>query len=197
MAKDYKKISDQLLLEECRENNTRAYDQLFERYFNVLYNFSVTYVKNSAVAEELVMDLMFTIWQKRHELQIDGEVSNYLFRAMKNVLFNFIRRKQLQTTPIEQCPEQQLGQNKSADDELQHKELEQVYQLKLKELSPQRRKIFKLSREEDMTYLQIAENMNLSVNTIKSQMLASLKYFRENLKEHIDITMFLLLILFV
>jgi RNA polymerase sigma-70 factor (ECF subfamily) len=64
-------------------------------------------------------------------------------------------------------------------------------------LSPQRRKIFKLSREEQMTYPQIAESMNLSVNTIKTQMLVSLKHLREGLKEHIDITMFFLLIFFI
>lgn len=197
MAKDYKKLSDQILLKECAQNNLRAYDQLFERYFGVLYNFSLNYVRNTAVAEELVMDLMLTIWQKRHELQIEGEVGNYLFRAMKNVLFNFIRKKQLLTSAIELRPDQHPAESKSADHELQHKELQKVYQLKLKELSPQRRKIFQLSREEDMTYMQIAQDMNLSVNTIKTQMLASLKYFRENLKEYTDITMLLMVILFI
>jgi RNA polymerase sigma-70 factor (family 1) len=197
MAKDYKKLSDQILLGKCREDDTRAYEQLFERYFNVLYDFSLNYVRNSAIAEELVMDLMLNIWQKRYELEIAGEVSSYLFSAMKNTLFNFIRRKQSQTVSIEPALEYRLVEKRSADHELQHKELEQVYQSKLKELSPQRRKIFKLSREEDMTYLQIAKSMDLSVNTIKTQMLASLKYFRENLKEHIDITMLLVLILFI
>jgi RNA polymerase sigma-70 factor (ECF subfamily) len=197
MIKDYTTLSDQILLQKCREDNIKAYDQLFERYFGILYNFSVTYVKNTAVAEELVMDLMFNIWKKRNELQINGEVSVYLFSAMKNVLFNFIRKKELVTTNIELLPEQHPTTDKSADHELHCKELEQVYQLKLNQLSPQRRKIFKLSREEQMTYPQIAESMNLSVNTIKTQMLVSLKHLREGLKEHIDITMFFLLIFFI
>nr|WP_068890136.1 RNA polymerase sigma-70 factor [Pedobacter panaciterrae] len=197
MIKDYAKLSDQILLQECREDNIKAYDHLFERYFGILYNFSLNYVKNTAVAEELVMDLMFNIWKKRNELHINGEVGAYLFSAMKNVLFNFIRKKELITTDIELLTEQHPATNQSADHELHYKELEQVYQIKLNQLSPQRKKIFKLSREEQMTYPQIAESMNLSVNTIKTQMLVSLKHLREGLKEHIDITMFLVLIFFL
>ncbi|NQX53054.1 RNA polymerase sigma-70 factor [Pedobacter panaciterrae] len=196
MIKDYHKLSDHLLLEECRLNNLRAYDQLFERYFGKLYQFSLNYVKNSAVAEELVMDLMFNIWKKRMDLEVTGEFSAYLFTAMKNVMFNHLRKKELLTADISFLPEQAATVSHSADHRLQYKELEQVYQLKLSQLSPQRRKIFKLSREEQMTYPQIAESMNLSVNTIKTQMLVSLKYLRESLKEHIDITILLTVIFF-
>lgn len=196
MTKDYHKLSDHLLLEECRQDNLRAYDQLFERYFGKLYHFSLNYVKNAAVAEELVMDLMFNIWKKRKDLEINGEFSAYLFTAMKNVMFNHLRKKELLTTDISFLPEQAATAGHLADHHLQYKELEQVYQLKLSQLSPQRRKIFKLSREEQMTYPQIAESMNLSVNTIKTQMLVSLKYLRESLKEHIDITILLAVIFF-
>ncbi|ETZ24884.1 hypothetical protein N824_01245 [Pedobacter sp. V48] len=196
MTKDYQKLSDQFLLEECRQDNLRAYDQLFERYFAKLYHFSLNYVKNAAVAEELVMDLMFNIWKKRKDLQINGEFSAYLFTAMKNVMFNHLRKKELLTTDISFLQEQAATVGHLADHCLQYKELEQVYQLKLSQLSPQRRKIFKLSREEQMTYPQIAESMNLSVNTIKTQMLVSLKYLRESLKEHIDITILLAVIFF-
>ena len=196
MTKDYHKLSDHLLLEECRLDNLRAYDQLFERYFGKLYSFSLNYVKNAAVAEELVMDLMFNIWKKRKDLVINGEFSAYLLTAMKNVMFNHLRKKELLTSDINFLPEQAAAAGHLADHRLQYKELEQVYQLKLSELSPQRRKIFKLSREEQMTYPQIAESMNLSVNTIKTQMLVSLKYLRESLKEHIDITILLTVIFF-
>lgn len=196
MIKDYTKLTDQQLLQECRQNDMRAYDQFFERYFGVLYNFSITYVRDTAAAEELVMDLMLNIWQKRAQLDIHGDVAPYLFRAMKNVLFNHIRKKQLVTTSTESLKEQHAVESKFADDELHRKELQQVYQLKLNELSPQRRKIFQLSREEDMTYMQIAESMSLSVNTIKTQMLVSLKFLRESMREHTDITMLLVIIFF-
>lgn len=195
MIKDYTKLSDQLLLEECRLNNTRAYDQLFERYSGVLYNFSLSYVKDATVAEELVMDLMFNIWQKRHRLEINGELGAYLFRAMKNVMFNFIRKRQLSTVNLETLSVELPAENNRADADMEYKDLQRIYQLKINQLSPQRRKIFQLSREEEMTYLQIAEKMSLSVNTIKTQMWITLKYLRENMKEYIDITMLLLFIL--
>lgn len=197
MIKDYQKLSDQLLLQECRRDNRKAYEQLFERYFSVLYDFSNTYIKNNGAAEELVMDLMFSIWQKRHQIEIHGEAGPYLFRALKNMMFNFIRKKELNTTDIGLLPEQYPAEGETADHQLNCKELQQVYELKLSQLSPQRQKIFRMSRDENMTYMEIAKNMGLSVNTIKTQMLVSLKYFRENLKDHTDITILLVLALLI
>jgi len=195
MIKDYTKVPDQLLLEECRLDNTRAYDQLFERYFRVLYNFSLNYVKDAAVAEELVMDLMLKVWQKRHQLEINGDVGAYLFRAMKNVMFNFIRKRQLATVDIDTMSDKLALAENNTDGELEYKELQKVYHLKINQLSPQRKKIFQLSREEEMTYLQIAEKMSISVNTVKSQMLFTLKFLREHMKEYINTTLLLLFIL--
>jgi RNA polymerase sigma-70 factor (family 1) len=191
----FENLPDHLLLNKCQNGDINAYEILFEKYFGVLYDFSLKYIRNTVVAEELVMDLMLNIWLKRSELQIDGELANYLFGAMKNTVFNYLRKKELTTIPIEAAPELNAYQSMSADHGYSSRELEQVYQLKLAQLSPQRKKIFVLSREAEMTYPQIAEKMNISVNTVKSQMLASLKFFRETLKEHIDITMFALLFL--
>lgn len=192
MSKDYTKLSDTLLMQECSEDNLRAFNELFARYFESLYKFSLHYLKHTEVAEELAMDVMHNIWRRRAEIQITGEVKNYLFAAMKNTLFNHIRKKQLATVDIDSLGELEHAKD-AVDEQMAYKELEHLYQLKLEQLSPQRKKIFQLSREEQLTYPQIAERMGLSINTIKSQMLVSLKYLRENMQEHVDITLALLL----
>ena len=192
MAIDYTKLSDQELIQECSRDNMRAFNQLFERYFPALHRFAVNYVKDAAVAEELAMDLMHNIWKKRGMLEIKGGVDHYLFGAMKNVLFNHIRKRALETVNLDELAEVPVSAAQ-ADHQLEYKELEKIYQLKLSQLSPQRRKIFKLSREENMTYPQIAKDMNLSINTIKTQMLVSLRFLRESMNEHMDMTVSLLL----
>jgi len=191
MAIDYTKLSDQELIQECSKDSMRAFNQLFERYFASLYRFTVNYVKDTAIAEELAMDLMHNIWKKRALLEIKGNVDRYLFGAMKNVLFNHIRKRALEMVSIDECELPVLATQ--ADQQLEYKELEKIYQLKLSQLSPQRKKIFMLSREENMTYSQIAKDMNLSINTIKTQMLVSLKFLRESMSEHTDITISLIL----
>lgn len=196
MVVDYAKLTDKELIAECQSDNMRAFNQLFDRYFESFYHFSVAYVKNSEIAEELAMDVMYNIWRKRAQLHIEGEVKNYLFKAMKNTLFNHIRKKEIQTVDLEELPETIAMGHEAVTAALSYKELEKIYQLKLEQLSPQRKKIFKLSREENMTYPQIAEQMDLSINTIKTQMLVSLKFLREQMKEHVDITLAILLFYF-
>ncbi|WP_256009821.1 RNA polymerase sigma-70 factor [Desertivirga xinjiangensis] len=192
MTIDYAELSDQQLIQECSKDNMRAFNQLFERYFALLYSFSIKYVKDSAVAEELAMDLMHNIWKKRGSLEIKGNVDRYLFSAMKNVVFNHIRKNELITVSIDNLSEVPASAIPAPDHNLEYKELEKIYQSKVAQLSPQRKKIFKLSREENMTYPQIAKDMNLSINTIKTQMLVSLKFLRENMNDHIDVTISLL-----
>ncbi|SHF47408.1 RNA polymerase sigma-70 factor [Pedobacter caeni] len=196
MVKDYIKVSDKVLIEECSAGNIKAFNQLFERYFGLLYSFSLRYVKQGEIAEELVMDLMQNIWKKRTELNIKTEVKTYLFSAMKNVLFNHIRKKELVVVDLDILGDAFPASTSTADQNLAYKELEKIYQLKLAELSPQRMKIFKLSREADLTYLQIADQMNLSVNTVKSHMLFSLKFLRENIKESVYVIICLFLFFF-
>jgi len=193
MVKDYSKLADSVLMQECSLDNMLAFNQLFDRYFEPLYRFATTYVKNTDAAEELVMDLMHNIWKKRAQLVIRGEVKIYLFSALKNIVFNHIRKRELQTVAIHTIPEITNFAHTSLEEAIDGKELEKIYQLKLEKLSPQRKKIFKLSREENMTYPQIAEQMNLSINTIKTQMVVSLKYLREQMKEHVDISICLVL----
>lgn len=182
---------------ECSQDNLRAFNQLFDRYFEPLYKFSLSYVKNIEVAEELTMDMMHNIWRKRNTIEIHGEVKHYLFGAMKNVLFNYIKKKQVATVAIEELPETTQLSTEAVAQEIAFKELEKLYHQKLEQLSPQRQKIFRLSREEQMTYPQIAESMNLSINTIKTQMLVSLKFLRENMQEHVDMTLLLIFYLFL
>ena len=74
----------------------------------------------------------------------------------------------------------------TAEERLKYIELEKLYNQKLTELSPQRQKVFRMSREENMTYPQIAKRLDLSVNTVENYMVASLSFFRKHLKEYTD-----------
>lgn len=180
----FKDLSDHLLLKECQQNNLQAYDVLFYRYSSKLYTFSLRYLKDETVAEELVMDVLFYLWQKRQEIDIQGELSSYLFRAIRNAIINHFRKKVIVAVGIYVLTEEATLEVRSADYYLSCQELEKAYQEKLEKLSPQRRRVFELSREENKSYAEIATEMNLSVNTVENYMVATLKFFRKHLQEY-------------
>lgn len=196
MAKTLKDLPDPILLKKYSEGNTSAYNVLFKKYFDALYGYALKNVKDRCAAEELVMDVMLSLWKKKGDILVEQDLKAYLFRCIKNAIYNHYRKKILPTVSLEFIPEDHGLTSKGADYELDSKELEKIYREKLGQLSPQRRKVYEMSREEDMTYSEIAKDMDLSVNTVENYMVASLSFFRKHLKEHADYTLVLIFSLF-
>ncbi|MGN7722902.1 RNA polymerase sigma-70 factor [Chitinophaga sp. 22620] len=164
----------------------RAYNELFDRYAKLLYRQAAGYVKNAMDAEELVMDLLFNLWQKRGHLQPDAgdNVRAYLMQAMRNRIINYLQKNIPATNSIDMLEENKLVESRQADYSIILKDMDTVYRSKLDKLSPQRLKVFKLSREENLSYAEIAQQMNLSVNTVENYMVSALSTMREHTKEY-------------
>ncbi|MBB2148299.1 RNA polymerase sigma factor [Pedobacter gandavensis] len=187
--KELSELSDQELLTNCRNGTDKAFDLIFQRYFKPLYSLSLKYVRDTEVAEELVMDLMMWVWEKRAiDFCPDGNLKAYLFRAIRNSVISFFRKKTLATQPLELYHEETMPDSRHADHNQSYAEIEACFQEMLNELSPQRRKVYQMSREEEMTYPQIANQLNLSANTVKSHMAFSLNHLRKSLHEYLDVT---------
>lgn len=179
----YSKLSDRELWQYCRQDNILAYNALFRRYAPKLYIQAVRYLPKTMEAEELVMDLLLNIWQKRNQLEIEGEIKAYLYRAIHNRVINFRQKKIPETHSINLLEEDALVESRQADYRIMSGDLVMSYHSKLESLSPQRRKVFLLSREENMTYPQIAKLLNLSVNTVENHMTSALNALRESTRE--------------
>ncbi|WP_158275223.1 RNA polymerase sigma factor [Pedobacter sp. HMWF019] len=190
----HKELSDQNLLDAFQSGNIKAYDLLFDRYFKRIYGFAFSLLKDSETARELAMDVMIRLWQKKGGIQLQLGLQAYLFKSVRNSIYNHLRKSRILTHSLDAYPEYQEKSVEAADAALLYGELEEIFAEKLEGLSPQRRKIFEFSRIEDLTYVEIAEKMGLSVSTVRNQMSATLKYFREHMSEHQEVSAFLILI---
>jgi len=184
---EYHLLSDKQLVEECSQDNIKAFNILFERYSSRIYTYALTYVKDEYIAEEVMMDLLYWIWEKRHSLEIRGDFKPYIFRAAKNAIIKSIRRKAVSGLPVEYLENHPACISLSADHDLLSRELETGYQNRLKQLSPQRKTVFHLSREENLSHAEIATQLDISINTVKNHIKFSLNHFRENLSGYTDI----------
>ncbi|MCW3467218.1 RNA polymerase sigma-70 factor [Chitinophaga nivalis] len=192
MGEALQDLSDYLLLEQCRLDNVKAFDVLFDRYSKRLYNYALNYLQDKDTAEEIMMDLMVWIWEKRQQLDPEVKLAPYLFRAIKNAVIKAMSKKSFTTVPIEQVYDDESLTTAAADTKINCHEITQVYLEKLDELSQQRRRVFKMSRHEQLSHAEIAKELNLSLFTVKNHIKASLTHFRQHLKDYADITMLLL-----
>ncbi|WP_293311796.1 RNA polymerase sigma factor [Pedobacter sp. UBA5917] len=194
---EYPLLSDQQLLEECSRDNLKAFNVLFDRYFTKLYRYALGYVNDECFAEEAMMDLMMWIWEKRHSLNIQGEFKHYIFRAAKNATIKAIRKKAIQSAPIESIENHISFTSHTADHAILTSELEQCYQNELDLLSPQRKIVFQLSREEELSHAEIADNLDISINTVKNHIKFSLNHFRKGFLRYKDAALIIGIMLFL
>lgn len=192
----FKDLPDNQLVRLFKEGQEKAFNELFSRYFNKLHQFSLKYVKDASIAEELVLDLLLRVWQHSDHIRTDGEIGPYLFTAMKNTLLNQLRKKTLSSVSLDLTPETGLPVI-AADEQLQTAELKAGYDLTLQQLSPQRKKVFQMSRDQEMSHKEIAAELNLSVNTVENHISASLKFLRGKLKKYTDVAFSLMMLFFL
>lgn len=191
---DYKQVSDIELWQGCRQDDLQAYNELFSRFYSRMLHLASRYVSDTMKAEELCMDQLFHMWVKRHEITITGNFSGYLFRSLRNLVIDHLRKNIPAEISIDELKEAHPI-DWSADSSLLTEEVEQAYRNALNELSPQRREVFTLSREENLTYSEIAQRMNLSINTVENYMVAALGCIRKNMKAYAPTSVIVLLCL--
>ena len=174
--------------------STADFEKCYTAYYPMLCMIAYEYTRNKVLAEEMVGDTFLRLWEKRETIQVTTSLKNYLIKSTQNTCLQYIRKKKLATQPIgdvnewehipwsEQYP---LGQ-------LFEKELSDKITAAIDTLPPKCRKIFQLSRIDEMSYSQIARTLNISENTVKTQLKTALSRLRKALKEYLPIALMLL-----
>src|SRR5258708_571288 len=164
------------------QDDEKEFEQVFHYYYPRLFRYAFRYLKDEFWAEELSMDVLARIWEKKSAITHAETFENYLFKAARNHLVNRWQRKidgllSLETLPVE------VADIKSKDassqyDPILSKELETVYHNSVSELPTQRRLIFLLHRNEHLSYKEIAQKLKISPKTVENHIGAALKQLR-------------------
>jgi RNA polymerase sigma-70 factor (family 1) len=173
--------TDSHLVELWRSGNEKAYQALFDRYFYRLYSYTLKLVPDKRVSEEIVMDVMLAIWQKRDHLNCSLSLSAYLYKSVRNRLIDHLRKQQVTTVSLELSAVEPPSSS-ITDGRILHKELESLYRTSLNRLPPQKKRIFTMSREEGSSYKEIADRLQLSKNTVENHMVAALRLLKGHMQ---------------
>jgi RNA polymerase sigma-70 factor, ECF subfamily len=167
-------------IERVRAGNEAAFESLFRTFAPGLCVLATRYVQSRAVAEELVQDLFFDLWSRRSELVIEGTIAAYLATATRNRALNHLKRDRLAARwRATSAPPSEVDLTAPTEsDLLDALELQDA----IDQLPVRCRLIFNLSRQQDMTYADIAKSLGLSIKTVETQMGRALKVLRERLR---------------
>lgn len=172
--------------------NEAAFEKVFKTYFKGLHAFAYTFVKDDVMAEEIVQNVFFRIWEKKEQLQIDDSLKSYLYRSVHNESLNHIKHLKVKTSFQLQYSGNMESSNQDASNQMIATELETEIEKAINELPQQCRIIFQMSRFEQLKYQQIADQLNISIKTVENQMGKALKVMRSKLIEYLPFLLFMI-----
>jgi len=148
-----------------------------------LYGFVLRYIKVEVDAEEIVQEVFVKIWESRNKIDAHASFESFLFTIAYNSTISLLRKRASEQKYLEHLKSiQQIQKAPDIIDEIHFKELNEKVKALLNELTPRQKEIFQLSREDGLTHNQIAEKLNISLNTVKKHMVNTNAF----LKKHID-----------
>ena len=171
-------INESECLQKLALGDHEAFRSLFMKYYPKMKYFIAHIVKSEEIAEELTQDIFEKIWRNRAELTNIQSFSSYLYRISKNIAINHLRRKYVERTYIENY---NIDLDFSLEDQLDANELRLLILLEVDKMPEQRKKIFMMSRFQNIKNDEIAQNLNITKKTVENHLNMALKQIRKTI----------------
>ena len=164
------------------QNDEDAFKGIFTYYYPLLYRYTFRYLKSEVLSEDLTMEVLTKIWEKKSAIADPDTFENYLFTIARNRLINHWQRRieGLLSLDLIRADDGSTVVKEPVflQDTILSKEMETVYRKSLSRLPAQRRLIFQLHRNEQLSYKEIAGQLNISPRTVENHIAAALKQLR-------------------
>lgn len=191
--------TESLIISQLKEGKERAYKYLYDHHYQVLCYMAAQYVKDDFLAETIVGDVIFHLWEIRETVEITTSLRSYLMSSVRHRCMDYLksqynqREVAMSASGLQDFPV--LGYVK--DDEyplgrLLEQELEGEIMKAIGRLPEECRRVFRMSRFEDKKYEDIARELQISVNTVKYHIKHALALLHEDLGKYLTVAMLML-----
>lgn len=181
-------VNEVKLIKKLRKGDTTAFHVLYNTWSGKLYNFVMSISNNDTyLAEEIVQSIFLSVWEKREEIDSNKSFGAFLCTIAKNRLTNHYKHQLIEKQYQKQYEEKlQKGEPTTEQDVNYHLLVELVDHI-IEQLPPARKQIYELSKQKHLSNKAIAELLNLSENTVESQLSKANTFVRNKLLIHYDV----------
>ncbi|MFY0627100.1 MAG: RNA polymerase sigma-70 factor [Reichenbachiella sp.] len=168
------------LIAAISDGNEIAFRKFFNEHYPKLLQFSYTIIHNQTFAEEIVQDVFSSLWNNRNSLKEINNINAYLYTATRNRTIDFLRARKNDISNISLEAAEFINSTTSVNPEnlLLADELFKILNAVILQLPEKGQMIYRMVKEEDMTYKQVAELLNISEKTVDSHLCTSIKKIR-------------------
>lgn len=188
--RDYYKFSDEELVVLLNKSNHDAFKVIHERYYGLLYRHAFhkfTYLRDKQEVEDILQDLFIKLWENRMEIDPSTSFKAYLYTNLKNRVLNDLAKKKVRQEYLNHLQHLILHQDAvmTTDHMVREKELIALIEKEVHALPPKMRMAFEMSRNQHLSYDEIAEQLNISPHTARTQVRNVLRILKVKLPNFI------------
>ena len=175
------------------EIDSQALESLFRTHYDGLSRYAFTIIKNQAEAEDVVQGLFVKLWEKRKDLDVIKDTKAYLYRSTHNESLNAIKKLK-RIAGDEEIKDSSLADLNDANSILIGEELQVRIESAMNQLPDKCQEVFRLSRMEQLSYKEIAQQLEISQKTVENHMGKALRMMREGLKDYLPLVLVTILL---
>jgi len=179
----YDSLTDLQLIYLLKEDDQHAFAEIYSRYSESLAGFAASKLYSMDAARDVIHDLFVKLWEDRKQLNITLKLRAYLFTITRHRIIDEIRKNITRNEYAAMLRLFTKAYEPNAEQQLAMKELQQIVENSVAQLTPKVKEIYKLSREENLSIPEIAEKLQLSEQTVKNQLSTSLSHLRKSLSK--------------
>lgn len=181
-------ISDAIIVSEIRKGNEEVFHALFEHYYPKLLQFANNFIYDKDICKDHVQEVFMALWDQRETLSIMS-LKSYLFTAIRNKSLTYLRNMGIKDKHNVHLIE--FFFETHDEDILEDSDILLQVKNAVNELPSEMKRIFQLKYAHDLTMNEIAEDLNISVSTVKTQLSRARQKLRTQLAKHTHLLFFI------
>jgi RNA polymerase sigma-70 factor (ECF subfamily) len=184
-------LTEKQLLDRLRKGDDKAFERIYETYWERLYGYAYNRLQSKEAVEELLQEVFISLWEKRNHLEIHTSLSAYLSAAIRYSVYKYIASMQVRKQYAQVARQTLSVEDDSTRQMLSFEEFKNALEKQISSLPPTCRLVFTLSREENLSLKQIGEKLQISPKTAEVHIGRALKSLRIGLSEFLSILLLL------
>jgi RNA polymerase sigma-70 factor (ECF subfamily) len=182
-------VPDLELILLINQEEEQAFTEIYNRYWEKMASYAVRLTKSEEEAADIVQEIFVSLWNRRTTLTIKSTLGAYLIRSTRNLCLRYIERNIHTDNFLDKITEQAVDSSLNIEESISLKELQENIDLGIAKLPKKMREVYLLSRDEQLSYREIAEKLNIAEGTVKKQVSNALKIIADSLNGKLSATM--------
>ncbi|MDQ3394826.1 MAG: RNA polymerase sigma-70 factor, partial [Bacteroidota bacterium] len=176
----YQAYNDQDLVLKIKQNDIKAFEEIYFRYKGKLKSFTNSYIKDSIQSEEVLQEVFIKLWEKRHLIDENLSLKCYLFQIVKNHIFNLFRKKVHEIRLEDGLSVEHYAKNYT-EEQMDYYDLKKTTLDLINKLPLAQRSVITMSKLEELNNDEISIKLNLSKRTVEHHIYLAIKSLKKSL----------------